>query len=159
MNLTVRRALPHDGDTVSSLLYQVAAIHHEGRPDIFKPASKKYTQSEFEELICMKDFAILVAEDENKKVHGYAFCKIKCFETSVVQPYKSLYIDDICVDKDSRGMHVGTVLFEAVKDLAKELDCDNIELNVWEFNESAMKFYEKMGMTTQRRFMEFNLKN
>ena len=48
---------------------------------------------------------------------------------------------------------------DTAKDLAKELDCDNIELNVWEFNESAMKFYEKMGMTTQRRFMEIKLKN
>lgn len=157
MNLNVRRAITSDGETVSRLLYQVAEIHHEGRPDIFKPASKKYTQNEFEELICMKDFAILVAEDENKKVHGYAFCKIKCFETSVIQPYKSLYIDDICVDKESRGHHVGTVLFEAVKKLAKELNCDNIELNVWEFNESAMKFYEKMGMITQRRGMELKV--
>ena len=157
MNLNVRRAIPSDGETVSRLLYQVAEIHHEGRPDIFKPASKKYTQNEFEELICMKDFAILVAEDENKKVHGYAFCKINCFETSVIQPYKSLYIDDICVDKESRGHHVGTVLFEAVKKLAKELNCDNIELNVWEFNESAMKFYEKMGMITQRRGMELKV--
>ncbi len=158
MNLTVRRARPSDGEIVSSLLYQVASIHHEGRPDIFKPASKKYTQNEFEELICMRDFAVLIAEDENKTVHGYAFCKVKCFETSVVQPYKSLYIDDICVDKDSRGLHVGTVLFEAVKALAVELDCDNIELNVWEFNTAAMAFYEKMGMTTQRRFMEYKLK-
>ena len=158
MNLTIRRARPEDGEIVSKLLYQVASIHHEGRPDIFKPASKKYTQNEFIELICMKDFAILVAEDENKKVHGYAFCKVKCFETSVVQPYRSLYIDDICVDKDSRGKHVGTALFEAVKTLAKELDCDNIELNVWDFNESAMAFYEKMGMTTQRRCMELKLK-
>ena len=106
----------------------------------------------------MKDFAVLVAEDQEEKVHGYAFCKVKCFETSVVQPYKSLYIDDICVDENSRGMHIGTILFDAVKDLAKELDCDNIELNVWEFNESAMRFYEKMGMTTQRRFMELKLK-
>ena len=158
MNITVRRARPADGDIVSKLLYQVASIHHDGRPDIFKPASRKYTQNEFEELICMKDFAILVAEDENEKVHGYAFCKVKCFETSVVQPYKSLYIDDICVDSESRGKHVGTILFEAVKKLAVELDCDNIELNVWEFNESAMAFYEKMGMTTQRRFMELKLK-
>ena len=73
MTLTVRRALPKDGEIVSKLLFQVAAIHHDGRPDIFKPASKKYTQNEFEELICMKDFAVLVAEDQEEKVHGYAF--------------------------------------------------------------------------------------
>lgn len=158
MSLTVRRARPTDGDIVSKLLYQVASIHHDGRPDIFKPASKKYTQNEFEELICMKDFAILVAEDENETVHGYAFCKLKSFESSVIHGYRSLYIDDICVDADSRGKHVGTAIFEAVKELAKEWDCDNIELNVWEFNESAMSFYEKMGMTTQRRFMELKLK-
>lgn len=158
MNITVRRAKLSDAEKVSDLYCQISQLHHEGRPDIFKPAFRKYTQNEFMELICMKEFAVLVAEDEGGIVHGYAFCKIRCFESSIIEPYKALYIDDICVDRESRGQHVGKALFEAVKELASELNCDNIELNVWEFNESAIRFYEKMGMTTQRRCMELKLK-
>ena len=158
MNITVRRAVPSDAERVSDLYFQMSEIHHEGRPDIFKPAIRKYTPNEFAQLISIKDFHVLIAEDEVGTVLGYAFCKVKCFETSVVQPYRAFYIDDFCIDVDSRGNHVGKTLFEAARALASELDCDNIELNVWEFNESALKFYEKMGMTTQRRCMEIKLK-
>lgn len=157
MKLTVRRACAKDSEVVSDLLYQVAAIHHDGRPDIFKPAAKKYTKEEFEELICMKDFAVLVAEDNKGDICGYAFCKVKSLETSVVQPYKTLYVDDFCVDIKYRGKKVGTYLFAAVKNLSEELGCSSIELNVWEFNDSAVKFYEKMGMKTQRRCMEYKI--
>lgn len=158
MTVNIRKALPSDAERISELLYQVAAVHHDGRPDIFKPASKKYTDEEFEELISTDGYPVLVAECGGS-VCGYVFCRVKSYETSVIQPYKSLYIDDLCVDSSERGKGIGTVLFNAVTALAKELDCGNIELNVWEFNTPAMRFYEKMGMRTQRRFMEYNLNN
>ena len=38
--------------------------------------------------------------------------------------------------------------------IAKKKDCKRIELNCWNFNEKAIKFYKKFGMKEQRIIME-----
>ena len=48
-------------------------------------------------------------------------------------------------------------LFEYVKKEAKQLGCYEVTLNVWAGNTSAEKFYEKMGMRTKERQMEYIL--
>mgnify|MGYP000706646534 FL=1 len=45
-------------------------------------------------------------------------------------PFKALFIDDLCVDKQARGQHIGESLFEYVKQQAKKLDCYEVTLNV-----------------------------
>ena len=72
-------------------------------------------------------------------------------------PRKILYIDDLCVDKKSRGQHVGKALFEFAKDEAKRLGCYEVTLNVWEGNDSAYKFYDAMGMKPKETHMEYIL--
>ncbi len=71
-----------------------------------------------------------------------------------MQPFKSIYIDDICVDESWRGRHIASALFEHVKAYAKSIGCHNITLNVWEGNGVARAFYEKMGMGIQKTTME-----
>ena len=72
-------------------------------------------------------------------------------------PFTSLFIDDLCVDAKTRGQHVGESLFEYVKSEAKRLGCYEVTLNVWSGNTSAERFYEKMGLKTKERQMEYIL--
>ena len=65
--------------------------------------------------------------------------------------------DDLCVDQQARGQHIGESLFEYVKQQAKEQGCYEVTLNVWAGNTSAEHFYEKMGMKTKERQMEYIL--
>ena len=65
-----------------------------------------------------------------------------------------LYIDDLVVDETVRGQHVGTALFEHVKDWAREQGFYNVTLNVWECNPGARAFYEAMGMRVMKTEME-----
>jgi ribosomal protein S18 acetylase RimI-like enzyme len=71
---------------------------------------------------------------------------------------KTLYIDDICVDENARGKHVGKALYEYVREYARSIDCNNITLNVWEGNTPAWHFYKAMGMKVQKTTMEITLK-
>ena len=71
--------------------------------------------------------------------------------------FKSLFIDDLCVDQQARGQHIGESLFEYVKQQAKEQGCYEVTLNVWAGNTPAEHFYEKMGMRTKERQMEYIL--
>lgn len=141
-----------------SLLGQVLQIHAEIRPDIFIPGTTKYTVCELAELLKQEDKPIYVAVNEEDVCMGYAFCQLKKqpFSTNMV-PFKSLFIDDLCVDKQARGQHIGESLFEYVKQQAKALGCYEVTLNVWAGNTSAEHFYEKMGMKTKERQMEYIL--
>ena len=114
----------------------------------------KYTDEELERIIVDEQKPIFVAE-HNGKVKGYAFCIFKQnLESKSVTNIKTLYIDDLCVDEDTRGMHIGTKLYNHVIDFARKSGCYNVTLNVWAGNDGAMKFYERIGFKVQKIGME-----
>ena len=153
--MQIRRAKITDLNGLNKLLMQVLMVHHNGRPDLFKPNAKKYTDEELIDIIMSDDSPIFVAVDDNEDVLGYAFCKfIQHINNNILTDIKTLYIDDLCVDEDKRGMHIGKQLYEHVLAFAKECECYNVTLNVWSCNESAMKFYEKCGLVPQKVGME-----
>lgn len=124
----------------------------------FIPGTTKYTLCELTELLKQENNPVYVAVDEDDLCMGYAFCQLReqPFSTNMVS-FKSLFIDGLCVDKQARGQHIGESLFGYVKQQAKELGCYEVTLNVWAGNTSAEHFYEKMGMKTKERQMEYIL--
>ena len=154
----IRRACEKDIPRLIELLAQVLEIHAKIRPDIFISGTTKYTVEELSYMLTDEKKPIYVATDENDRVLGYAFCELKenPFTTNMVQ-FKSMYIDDLCVDEAARGMKLGKQLFEKVKEEAKKLGCYEITLAVWEGNDSARAFYDKIGMKTKESIMEFVL--
>jgi ribosomal protein S18 acetylase RimI-like enzyme len=137
-----------------ALLYQVNAVHHGIRPDLFKSNTPKYNEQELETILNDSSKPIFVYEAENR-ILGHAFCQItEVKDNRLLQDIKTLYIDDICIDETVRGKHIGTALFEYVRDYAKSIGCYNVTLNVWEGNDSALSFYRKMGMQVQKTGME-----
>ena len=150
----IRLAVEKDIPKMLDLLSQVCLVHHNGRPDIFKIGTK-YSADELKVLLSDKERPILVAVDENDSVMGYCFCIFQQHnDNAVLTDIKTLYIDDLCVDENLRGKHVGKQLYEAAIKLAKENDCYNLTLNVWSCNPSALRFYEAMGLVPQKIYME-----
>ena len=153
--LTVRRAQAKDMDAINDLLFQVCLVHHNGRPDLFKLGAKKYTDEQLLEIILDDMRPIFVAADDDDKVVGYAFCIFQQYiNNNILTDIKTLYIDDLCVDENSRGMHIGTLLYDHVIEFARQSGCYNVTLNVWSCNESAMKFYVSRGLVPQKVGME-----
>ncbi len=155
MELQIRRAEEQDMEGINRLLFQVLMVHHNGRPDIFKAGCKKYTDDELQAIIYDDKTPIFVAVDEENRVVGYAFCIFQQhIGNNILTDIKTLYIDDLCVDENNRGQHIGKQLYEYVIAFAKEQECYNVTLNVWSLNESAMKFYEACGLVPQKIGME-----
>lgn len=151
----IRRALPNDIPGLNKLLHQVLMVHHNGRPDLFKEGVTKYTDEQLIEMIQNTQNPIFVAVDENEQVLGYCFCiHQQHLNNNILTDIKTLYFDDLCVDENIRGQHIGTKLYEYVVNWAKVHNYYNITLNVWALNESAMKFYEKCGLIPQKIGME-----
>ena len=158
IKMNIRKAEEKDIPRIIELLGQVLQIHADIRPDIFIPGTTKYTVCELTELLKNEAKPVYVAVNEEDVCLGYAFCQLKeqPFSNNMIQ-FRSLFIDDLCIDKQARGQHIGECLFEYVKQEAKKLGCYEVTLNVWTGNTPAEKFYEKMGMKTKERQMEYIL--
>lgn len=155
MNLTVRKATEKDIPKILDLLVQVDMVHHTGRPDIFKGPSTKYNEEKLKSVISNGETPVFVCVDEKNIPLGHAFCVHKQVTgDSVLTDIRTLYIDDICVDEEARGKHVGKTLFDYVITYAKNTGFYNVTLNVWTCNQAALKFYEAMGLKPQRIVME-----
>lgn len=156
--MNIRRATPADMPGINKLLCQVLMVHHNGRPDLFKANVKKYTDEELQKIIADDKTPIFVAVEENAptgEILGYAFCIFQQhIDNNILTDVKTLYIDDLCVDEEKRGLHIGQKLYEYVLAFAREQGCYNVTLNVWSCNESAMRFYEKCGLVPQKIGME-----
>ena len=154
MSNIVRRAEEKDVAAIIELLKQVNKVHYDGRPDLFKLATK-YTADELRDIIANDQTPVFVCVDENGKVLGHGFCVFQRPEnTNLLQNILTLYIDDICVDENARGLHVGSAIYNHIIEFAKQNGCYNVTLNVWSCNPGAMKFYEKLGLVPYKVGME-----
>ena len=153
----IRRAKQADIPDVLRLLSQVLEVHAAIRPDIFVSGTTKYGSEELTEMFADDGRPVYVAEEDGS-VCGYAFCQVQDPPfTSTMKPHKIMYLDDLCVDEQARGKHIGVALFEHVKEEAKKLGCYEVTLNVWEGNDPALGFYRSMGMKVKETQMEYIL--
>ena len=157
--MEIRFAEAKDVTGILALLRQVGRVHHEGRPDIFRAGAQKYGASQILAMLDSSKTPIFVAV-EKEKVVGYGFCQVKVFDHDPVMVDRTeIYIDDICVDEACRSTGIGTAIYKEICRYAKMRRADWITLNVWCCNESAMKFYEKLGMKPQKIGMEAKLED
>ena len=152
--MEIRFAEAKDVTGILALLRQVGQVHHQGRPDIFRKGAQKYGASQVLSMLNSSKTPIFVAA-EGEKVVGYGFCQVKIYENDpVIADHTEVYIDDLCVDENCRGQGIGQAIYKEIIRYAKMRKADSITLNVWCCNESAMRFYEKLGLKPQKIGME-----
>lgn len=156
--MKIKYATKHDIKGLNRLLKQTLMVHHQGRPDIFKSNSSKYTDEQLKIIIADKNRPVFIAADDSENVIGYAFCVLQEHKNdNILTNIRTLYIDDLCVDENARGQHIGKQLYDFVISYAKQIECYNVTLNVWTCNTNAIKFYEKCGLKPQKIGMEIIL--
>lgn len=151
--MIIREANKTDVNDIVRLLQQVSQIHYELRPDIFMPNTVKYDALQVNALLEDSSYYVYVSVLDEKVV-GYIICQVIQNKSHLVVQQKRLYIDDLCVDENTRKMNIGKKLCEQAKALAQQLHCYNITLNVWHPNE-AFEFYESLGFKVQKIEMEY----
>lgn len=150
----VRFARKEDYEAINALRAPVCALHSNGYPALFKPVFAKDHQERVLKMMEDPEQDVLVAE-ENGQLLGFAMVEyIKREETNSMYAVHEAHIVEIGADETSQGKGIGAALIQAVKDAAKVRGCRSVQLDVWEFNKSALRFYEKLGFVTLRRKME-----
>ncbi len=152
--MEIRQAVEADIPEIGRLLLRVCEVHRRGRPDLFRQNGRKYDDEQLRQILADPDAPVLVAVEDGRLL-GYSFCVVqRHLNEGSLNDFTTLYLDDLCIDENCRGRHVGRALYDATLALARGLDCHSLTLNVWCCNPSAMAFYQRMGLTPQKIGME-----
>jgi ribosomal protein S18 acetylase RimI-like enzyme len=155
--ITIRPAAMNDVPRLEALLYQVHALHAEGRPDLFRPGCKKYTADQLRNILADPEHTPVFVAVADGVVAGYCFCIHQEQTAASMQPITTLYVDDLCVDEHMRGDGIGGALYRHAVAYARQHGYHNLTLNVWSCNPTAMAFYQKCGLAVQKVGMELIL--
>lgn len=150
----VRYAKSEDITRINEIVNEVNELHVKGRPDIFKSGLGDAMIGYLTDLLTAKDKSLFVSAD-GEDILGFAavsYYTIPESPFSCCRNYCEITEFGIASKYQHRG--VSSELMKFIQDEAAKRDIRRIELNVWEFNEDAIAFYEKMGFKSFRRHME-----
>jgi GNAT superfamily N-acetyltransferase len=152
--MVIRFAKEDELERINVLRKQVNDLHVEGKPDVFKPGFNEELQNYVYYIFKDPEQKIVVA-DKDGEICGFAILHhIYKPENPFMKVRDFLDIDEFCVDEKHRREGIATGMVEFIKNFAKEQGYHRLELNMWEFNQDALAFYEAAGFETFRRYME-----
>lgn len=157
MNYEIREANKHDYAGIAQLTMEVYNLHLKNRPDVYLDIENPLSKEFFNDLLNSNTTKIFIVENaDNKLLVAYSILQIMNTKNPIYIPKKYIYIDDFCVRSNLKRTGIGKLLFNHILNYAKLENAATLQLNVWEFNQDALKFYESMGMNTRSRMMELN---
>ena len=146
-HVTVRRATGADGDTLLRFIRGLADYEHLEPPD--DPAAQRLKQ----DLAEGKRFEAVLAEADGEAI-GYALY----FENySTFRGLPKLYMEDLFVVPEARGIGAGYALLLTVIEAAIARGCDGVEWNVLDWNRPSIDFYERAGAVYEKEWLQYTL--
>lgn len=152
--MEIRFAREDELDRVNELRKQVNDLHVEGKPDVFKAGFNDELYNHIYDIWNDPEQEIVVA-DADGIICGFAVVHhIYKAENPFMFERDFIDVDEFCVDERFRRQGIATEIITFIKDYTKEKGFKRIELNMWEFNQGVLEFYEAVGFNTYRRYME-----
>lgn len=155
--MKLRFAEEKDLERVNELRRQVSELHAKGLPGLFKPGFPDELRDFIRVIFRDPLKKILVCEREGEIVGFAVLSRISRPESPFKYGSEALDIDEFGVDEACRRQGIATAMITYLRDYAKREGFDRLELNMWEFNQDALAFYEAAGFRTYRRYMEIKL--
>ena len=155
--MNIRLATEAELPRVNELRAQVSELHAAGRPDIFGAGFLDALADRVYAFHTDESRHILVAEREGELIAYAILAEIVTPQSPYKPARRFMEVDEFGVDAACHRQGIGRAFFEGIAAFAKERGFHRIELNMWEFNEKALKFYEAIGFSTYRRHMEYTI--
>jgi GNAT superfamily N-acetyltransferase len=155
----VREAVPADYAALASISDEVHGLHAAAHPSIFREVGtgRSLPQAYFDDLLMGDMSTIQVAEVEGV-VGGFAIVEV--FDAppfEVVVPRRTVFIASMAITEPQRRKGLGRALVDAAMTWGRAWGATSLELTVWEFNEDAIAFYERLGLAPLSRTMHLPL--
>ena len=160
MKVSVRKATADDYTSLCELFNEADALHRDKLPHVFQqPNGAPREQDYYLGLIADENVALLVAEAGGNLV-GYVHGIVRDAPALPVFVRRRYAVVDAVVVRSGFQNHgIGRRLMDEMQVWALAKGATSIELNVYEFNETAISFYEGLGYQTFSRKMSKELRN
>ncbi|MGG1684271.1 N-acetyltransferase family protein [Pseudalkalibacillus sp. NRS-1564] len=155
MEIEVREANLDDFEKIKPIHKEVHDLHTKGRPDKYKPTKSTLDKDYYKGLVESKESRVYVIEHTGEVIAFTFLSKQETPDRETIVKNEYVFMEDFGVSNYFRENGLGKMLFNKAIEFTKEIGATSLELGVWEFNETAIKFYESMGMKTQARKMEY----
>jgi len=137
-NLVIRPAQPDDAATLFNLIQALA--EYEKLSDQVTGSAEALKEHLFGDRPCIE----AIVADYNGKSVGFALFFTN-YSTFLTKP--GIYLEDLFVLPDYRGLGIGKALLVRLAQLTLERDCGRLEWSVLDWNQPAIGFYQRMGAT------------
>ena len=155
MKVKIREAKIEDYDSLLPLFREVHEFHVFRRPDLYIENPVPVEREEFISQIDDHKQHVFVAHEGAEMYAFVVMSEEEVTANSFVKARKVLVVNSLGVSGDHRGKGIGKMMMEFALEYGKKLEVDSVELGVSESNQSAIRFYEAVGLTTKSRKMEF----
>ena len=158
MEVNIRKATAEDYNALCELFDEVDVLHRANLPHLFqKPNGPVREQDYYGGLIADENVGLFVAETGEKLV-GFVHAVIRDAPAiPVFVPRCYAIVDSIGVKLGFQNHGMGRMLMDTVHEWAFSKGATSIELNVYEFNKTALAFYHKLGYEALSRKMRRTL--
>lgn len=146
--ITIRKASSSDAEGVAKMgahVFTFAFGHSVSPEDLQAYLDETYTTEAISRAIANPDSKMLVAADEEDVLKGFVTLERGTSEPCVEGVESRVELNRLYVDVEAHGQGVGTLLSNAIEQVAKEEGFRNMWLGVWEENEKAIRAYERWG--------------
>ncbi len=152
MEAIIREATPDDYDALCELLDEVDALHRDNLPHLFqRPTGPVREQAYYLSLIADENVGLFVAE-VNKRDVGFVHVVLRDAPAiPILVARRYAIVDGIGVKSDFRRGGIGRRLMHKAQEWATAKGASAIELNVHEFNQGAISFYQRLGFDIASR--------
>ena len=159
MKVIIRNASTEDYDSLCTLFDEVDSLHRNNLPHIFKkPDGLVRERDYYLGLISDENIGLFVAELDGNVV-GFVHVIIKeAPDIPVFIQRQYVVIDNLLVKSGFRNHGIGKLLMDKIQEWSLLRGVTSVELNVYEFNSSAISFYGKCGYKTFSRRMHKKLR-
>ena len=158
----IRKAIRADSDVLIDLYTEFHEFHVKGVPDRLKSPTSydtKVLKSRLAEIMEAEAAEIFIAEMDGRVV-GFAEVYIREDESDPHRVcYKYAHLQSIMVTERHRGKDIGRKLLQSVEQWSHEYGSAELRLDIWEFPDGPLGFYEREGYRTLRRTMVRGLKD
>ena len=157
-SVITRVATINDYQGLSEVYQEDDDYHADGLPSVFIKTSIPARDQGYIKSILEDDESILLVAEKNKIIVGLVHAQIRNTPNlPIVKPIKYAYVMDIAVRSEFRSLGIGNILMDEVKEWALSKRAHQIRLNVWNFNQTAMRFYRDLGYTVASHLMWHDL--
>jgi len=136
MSATIRPAAPADVPLILEFIRALAAFERE--PDAVTATEADLLRDGFG---AQPYYHCLIAEQDGQPA-GFAFY---FFNYSTWTGRPGLYLEDLFVNPEFRGLGIGKALLARVAAIAVEKNCPRLQWEVLDWNTPAIEFYKSLG--------------